>query len=64
MHFLSEMDPDGPQDQLEHPNGESIEHSPESRQLVLDWIVPIIAVVVLVAFVMSAAALLRGDQRV
>jgi len=30
--------------------------------LVLEWIVPIIAVVVLVAFIMSAAALLLGDQ--
>ncbi|MGA8189292.1 MAG: hypothetical protein WB623_19715 [Candidatus Sulfotelmatobacter sp.] len=65
MHFLSEMevDPDGPQNQVEHPNGESIELSPQSReQLVLEWIVPIIAVVLLVAFIMSAAALLLGDQ--
>jgi len=42
------------------PIGESI-LSPQSRQLVLDWIIPIIAVVVLIAFVISAASLLLGD---
>jgi hypothetical protein len=66
MRFLSEMEevPDGPQDQLACPNGESIELSPQSRQLVLDWIIPISAVVVLIAFVISVASLLLGDQRV
>jgi hypothetical protein len=64
MHFLAVMqvDPDKPQDQVEHSHGESIELSAQSReQLVFEWIVPIIAVVMLVAFVMGAAALLLRD---
>jgi hypothetical protein len=64
MHFLTEMqvDPDGSQDQVEHSHGESIEFSAQSpEQLVFEWIVPIIAVVMLVAFIMGAAALLLRD---
>ena len=64
MHFLSEMevDPDGPQNQVEYPDGESIELSAQSReQLVVEWIVPVIVVVMLVAFFTSAATLLLRD---
>ena len=63
MYFLSEMEVvvDGSQDQLAYPNWRVNRLSPQSRELVLDWIIPIIAVVVLVAFVISAASLPLGD---
>jgi hypothetical protein len=61
MHSLNEIqaDLDGPQHQVDAPHGKAIELSPQScEHFLLDWIVPSIAVTLLVAFIASAAVLL------
>ena len=61
MHSLNEIqaDLDGPQHQVDTPHGKAIELAPQSREhFVLDWIVPLLAVALLVVFIASAAVLL------
>ena len=61
MHSLNEIqaDLDSPLHQVDEPHGEAIEPAPQGReQIVLDWIVPSLAVALFVAFIASAAALL------
>ena len=65
MHSLNEIqqaDLDGPQHQVDTPHRKAIEPSPQSREhFLLDWIVPSLAVGLLVAFIASAAVLLLGN---
>ncbi len=65
MHSLNEIqqaDLYGPQHQVGQPHPEAIEPAPQRReQMVLDWIVPSLAVALLVAFIASAAVLLLGN---
>jgi len=63
MHSLNEIqqadDLYGPQHQVGQPHPEAIEPAPQRReQIVFDWIVPSLAVALLVAFIASAAVLL------
>jgi hypothetical protein len=56
---IQQADLDGPQHQVGQPHPEAIEPVPQTReQIVLDWIVPSLAVALFVAFIASAAALL------
>jgi len=61
MHSPNEIqaDLDSPQHQVDEPHGQAIEPAPQGlEQFVLDWIVPSLAVALLVAFIASAAVLL------
>jgi hypothetical protein len=59
LNEIQQADLDGPQHQVGQPHPAAIEPAPQSReQIVLDWIVPSLAVALLVAFIASAAVLL------
>ena len=59
LNEIQQADLDGAQHQVGQPHPAAIEPAPQSRgQIVLDWIVPSLAVALLVAFIASAAVLL------
>ena len=59
LNEIQQADLDGPHHQVGQPHPEAVEPAPQRReQIVLDWIVPSLAVALFVAFIASAAALL------
>jgi len=59
LNEIQQADLCGPQHQVGQTHPEAIEPAPQRReQIVLDWIVPSLAVALLVAFIASAAVLL------
>jgi len=59
LNEIQQADLDGAQHQVGQPHPAAIEPAPQSRgQIVLDWIVPSLAVALLVAFIASVAVLL------